>query len=314
MIVKKIVVFLVVAGLSTAVGAQSVLLIPDSTADRVSAFSPVDGSIIDLNFIPPDPDNLSTPINAIRSPQGTIYVSDQLDDAVREYKLDGGFVGTVVDASNGLDNIRGIDFYEGNLYVTVGGNNGGLGDTIQRFDANGGSQITWATTNIDSPFDIIFRATTPVPTALVANIDTENIDEYDTSGNFLGSFVDSDGVSGIDFPEQLHETANGDILAGGFSVPAGIYRYDSSGNQINYFDVGTGVRGVYELQNGNILWTAGSGVFSLDPNTGQSLLITDDGSFRFIESVLVPEPACGLLASMAFLVAFGIRRRMGESR
>ncbi len=309
MLLRKLVILFVVVGFAVTAGAQTVLLIPDSTADRVAAFSPVDGSLIDLNFIPADPDNLSTPINAIESGRGTIFVSDQLDDAVREYAMDGSFLGTVVDATDGLDNIRGIEIYEGNLYVTVGGNTGGLVDTIQRFDTNGGSQTTWATTNVDSPFDILFRRTTSVPTALVANIDTENIDEYDTSGSFLGTFVDSDGISGIDFPEQLHETVNGDILAGGFSPPAGIYRYDSLGNQTDYYDVGTGVRGVYELQNGNILWTAGSGVFSLDPGTGVSQLITDDGSFRFIELATVPEPGCGLLICTAFVIALGIRRR-----
>lgn len=309
MFLKKAMILLVAIGLAATASAQTVLLIPDSTNDRVAAFSAADGSLINLDFIPSDPNNLSTPINAISSGRGTVFLSDQIEDAVFEYGLDGSFIGTIADATDGLDNVRGIEVFDNMLYVTVGSNAGGLQDTIQRFDTNGGSQTTWATTNIDSPFDILFRRTTSVTSALVANIDTDNIDEYDTSGNFFGTFHDSDGLTGIDFPEQLHEAANGDILAGGFSTPAGVYRYDSSGNQINYFDVGTGVRGVYELQNGNILWSAGSGVFSLDPNTGQSDLITDDGSFRFIEAVVIPEPCCSVLIWMVMLTVLGIRRR-----
>jgi hypothetical protein len=46
-------------------------------------------------------------INAVQGPNGNILVSDQVADAVFEFTPRGSFVG--IFASQGLDNIRGID-------------------------------------------------------------------------------------------------------------------------------------------------------------------------------------------------------------
>ncbi len=282
---------------ATELLAQNLLLIPDSTEDRVSAFDPFDGSLVNLDFIPNN-GLMSTPINAIASGRGTIFVSDQIADAVFEYNFDGSFVGTVLDNSNGLDNVRGIAMFGNELYVTVA--SGSLAGTVQRYDLMGG-QATFAS-GVD-PFDIYFRAND----ALVSNIADENIESYAFDGTYNGPFHDSDGVNGIDFPEQIHEALNGDVLVAGFSPPAGVYRYDSMGNQINYFDVG-GARGVYELGNGNLLFTTGSGVFSLDQATGATVQIAT-GSYRFIENVsTIPEPGCAAILIIAGLW-MGQRRR-----
>ena len=116
------------------------LLIPESTNDRVMAFDPVTGDLIDADFIPADPDNLSTPIHAILSADGTsILVSDQIDDVVQEYDItDGSYIGVFAPAGgvdNGiLDNIRGIalDPNNGNLLVSVA--SGANADAIAEFD------------------------------------------------------------------------------------------------------------------------------------------------------------------------------------
>ncbi|MCB0250614.1 MAG: ExeM/NucH family extracellular endonuclease, partial [Anaerolineae bacterium] len=90
------------------------LLVPDSTNDRVMAFDPTTGNLVDADFIPADPDNLSTPKSAILSAGGnSILVSDQLEDVVQEYALDGSYMGIFAPAgglNNAiLDNITGID-------------------------------------------------------------------------------------------------------------------------------------------------------------------------------------------------------------
>ncbi|MCF8228234.1 MAG: hypothetical protein K9G58_09905 [Bacteroidales bacterium] len=89
------------------------LLIPESTNDRVMAFDPVTGDLVDADFIPSDVTNLATPIQAIMNHNGTgILVSDQLSDGVYEYDLDGNFVGIFAPAggvnTTMLDNARGI--------------------------------------------------------------------------------------------------------------------------------------------------------------------------------------------------------------
>ena len=55
------------------------LLIPDSQNDRVMAFDPQTGDLYDENFIPSDPTNLSTQIQAVLHQDGnSILISDQL--------------------------------------------------------------------------------------------------------------------------------------------------------------------------------------------------------------------------------------------
>ena len=94
--------------------------------------------------------------------------------------------------------------------------------------------------------------------------------------------------STIDFPEQISEAANGDIIVAGFSDPSGIYRYNSAGVEIDFIDVGPFIRGVYELANGNFLFTNFSGVFFVNPNTLFVTTIVEDGNNRFIELADLP--------------------------
>jgi len=250
---------------------DDVLLIPDWTYDRVLAFDPYDGSYI--GEIIPDDGRLSSPKSAIPSTRGTIFVSDQLEDAVFEYDTDGNYITTIVNqASSGIDNIRGITVNNGYLYVTV--YQGTYADTIQRFDLNGGSQMTWTSTQIDSPFDIHFRSND----ALVTNADSDAIDQYNHNGNWLGTFVGT----GIEFPSQIYERSNGNLYVTGSFSPAGIYEYDQNGVQLNYYPIALTMRGVYELGNGLILFTSSLSVSTYNPANGQIVDIYTDGNFNFI--------------------------------
>ena len=90
-------------------------------------------------------------------------------------------------------------------------------------------------------------------------------------------------MASIAFPEQLYETTSGNVLAAGFSTPSGLYVYDSNGNQLNYFSAVTGLRGVYQLGNGNYMVTSGTGVHILDSTTGNLISTPVSGvSGRFI--------------------------------
>ena len=89
--------------------APTFLMIPESTNDRVMSFNVATGDLMNTNFIPMDPTNLSTPIDAILTPGITIFVSDQLDDHIVAYDTLGSFLGIWVGGiPDTLDNMRGI--------------------------------------------------------------------------------------------------------------------------------------------------------------------------------------------------------------
>ncbi len=242
----------------------SLLMVPESSNDAVMSFDPNTGALINASFIPSDPTNLATPIEALLTPQATILVSDQLNDHIAEYDTTGVFSSIFFGGNTAvLDNCRGIELRPGanSVVGTIG--SGANTDAVPEFDlATGtylGNFIAPNPTFCDSPFDIIFRTSD----CLVSASTSDDITSYDLSGNHIGDFVAS-----IDFPEQLHETGSGDVLAAGFSGSSGLYIYDSNGNQLNYFGAVSGLRGAYQLGNGNYMVTSGSGVYVLDQATG----------------------------------------------
>jgi hypothetical protein len=264
---------------SVGFGQQSFLLIPDWTNDRVCALSPVDGSVINANFIPTNNTLLDSPKHALPTPYGTIFVADQLRDAVREFDGFGNYIRTIADLPNNqIDNIRGIAIRDGKLYVTVA--SGTLQNTIQRFNLDGTGQETFINANLSSPFAIFFREND----MLITNSSSHLIQRFDLDGAFLNTWVGST----IRFPQQItRRRSNGNLLVAGFSSPAGIYEYNDAGVQVAYYAVSSSPRGAYELENGLILFTDAAGVKVFDPNapnpasTVQTVLT--GGNYQYIE-------------------------------
>ncbi|MCI0488357.1 MAG: hypothetical protein L0229_17345 [Blastocatellia bacterium] len=200
------------------------LMVPESTNDRVMLFDAFDGSLVNAAFIE-DPANLSTPINAIAA-NGEIWLSDQIDDGVFRYDIDtGAFLGALVDT--GLDNVRGIEFVNDTLFVTnAGAGNGAPGPAIVMFDADG-NNLGFFNAGISSPFDVFAKD----GELLVADINNDVIERYDLAGNDLGTFAPVNT-----FPEQIARRSNGNILVANFSgTQEGILEFDSDGNLLNLF-------------------------------------------------------------------------------
>jgi len=293
-------------GISTNLGvnsnsdqlAVSLLMVPESTNDAVMAFDPMTGDLIDANFIPPDPTNLSTPIEAGLTPAPTILVSDQLDAAVQMYDTSGAFIITFFGGNTSiLDNIRGIAFTPGyaSLCVTVG--SGANADAVAEFDPFGnyiGNFIAIGSGGLASPFDIEFRAAD----CLVAGINSDAVHQFDLSGNPIAVFAPVDN-----FPEQVTEFPNGNVGVADFSgAQTGVIIFDATGTQLNLFTGVSGNRGVYQLGNGNILTTNGAGVHELDGTTGALLRTVVSGvSARFISEYdlsIVPVELTAFTASV----------------
>ena len=229
-------------------GTVAVLLIPDAAENSVGMYDPSDGHYLG-DFIPPyagtEPYELLTPHSAVQGPDGLIYLSDQLADAIYRFAGDASFVDLFADASDGLDNVRGIDFRDDELFVSV--SPGSVAPFVARFDLNGNRQADFVADSSD-PFDVHFL---PNGTMLLANIEApSDVRLYDVNG---GSY---DALFAIDFPQQLQSLSNGNHLAAGW-VQAQEFGID-----------GTIIRTVAGLD-------AASGIWGLD--SGNWLIVSDDG-------------------------------------
>lgn len=276
---------------------SGVLLVPESTNRRVMALDPATGDVIDLNFIPADAVNLQTPIQAKLSPDGTrVLVSDQIRDVIQAFSVDTGlFIETFAPAGGAnnaiADNVRGWEFAPtGHALLTVG--SGANASAIAQFSPTGAplaNFIAPSVGGIASPFDIYRLPRTSGALAegqyLVSNSSNGQVNRFAADGSPLGLFA----TAGT-FAQQIHLAANGNVLVSAFSPPAGegVYEFTPGGTQVARLDNATlsGYRGVYELPNGNLLTTTGSGVHEIDRTTGALIrTIVPSVSARYIEFV-----------------------------
>ena len=277
-------------------GETGVLLVPDSAGDRIMLFSPVDGSLIDADFIT-DPgtqggiDVFNRPLNAIRV-GNEILVSDQFADVVSAFALDGTFdrvysLGGVRD-SDELDNIRGIaSLPDNSVLVANSGPTNPLREnqnSVRRLAPGTGIAMTDFAFNryggIRGPFDAILYN----GDVLIADEGCNCINRYDADGNFIERWAE-----GLDFPQQMAVTPAGNLLvcvfSGGF-----IAEFDSAGTQIGQYDPGTLslYRGIAELDNGNLFVTTTTGAYEVT-RTGLVVETEFTGTeLRYVERTTLP--------------------------
>lgn len=256
------------------------LLVPDSDNDRIMALDPATGNLIDPDFIP-NGAYFSTPIQAILNHDKTGYlVSDQLQDVVQEFDLNGNYIGVFAPASGPnpteLNNVRGICLRpNGNLLVSVGSGSSCVNaESVVEYDTDG-NFVGQFVTVVDA-FDVIYRPATD--DYLVADIENPDfIKRYDNNGNFIEIIT-----SNVNFPEQIAIASNDNILVGCFSAPSGVHEYQPDGTLVGIYGPVSGNRGAFELPNMNILTTNGSGVHEIDKNGNLIETKVDNVSARFI--------------------------------
>ncbi len=261
--------------------AQDVILIPDSSADRVWMFSAVDGTMIDDSFIT-DPgsaggfDVFDRPMEVLVSLDGSLLVTDQFANVVSQFHTDGSFVGILslggVEDTNIMNNIRGGHVLTqgagaGDVLVT---NSGAFNDlvvsqkNVKRLDPSDGLEKTDFAFNryggIRGPFDVIEYN----GEVLVADEGQDKIVRYTLDGKFNERFTSSFAVPQLDFPQQMAIASNGNLLVCSFSNGV-ILEFDSSANLVGQYDPGTLdlYRGIAELDNGNLLVSTTTGVFEV---------------------------------------------------
>lgn len=273
--------------------STGLLLVPDSTNDRVMALDPVTGNVIDPNFVPTN-NVVGTGINAILSAGGnSILLSDQIGDVVHEFDLNGNYLGIFAPAGGVnnaiLDNIRGISLdASGNLLVTVAA--GANTNAVAKFDTGGnylGNFIANASGGLGSPWDPYGRGSDWL---VSGSGGATGVLRYDLAGAFLNVFTPIST-----FPEQIGEAANSNVLVANFSPTSneGILEYTAAGTFVGRYDPTglTGYRGVHELPGGTILTTTGTGVYELDRSSNVVSTKISGVSGRFIEYVVL-QTAC----------------------
>jgi len=249
-----------------------VLLIPDSTNDVVSMFDPHDGTY--LGDLINGAGTFSTPIHAVQGPDGNIYVSDQVNDSVYVYDTTGAFLSVYADASDGLNNVRGIDFRGANLFVTSGD------DYVAEFAGPHNRLADYINDGTD-PFDVTFLADGSCVVTETNGV-PDGIRLYDPSGTFVAK------INSGDFPEQvsLDSLGPGDLLAAYFTADK-CDDFDVNGVLSQSTPSANSLRGATRLGNGNLLLTNTSlGVVEVTPGTGAIVNTRATGTgWRFIQEI-----------------------------
>ncbi len=290
----------VVVSALAASGAASgqFLMMPDSTNNRVVLFNPFDGSVVNSNYFALQG---GTPIHAMQV-GNEIWVSEQIGDRVVRFDLTGNQVGVIGGGTTGgLDNIRGMGLIGNTVYVTNGGAaNGSPGaNSVVTFDTLGNPTGSFNTTGlVPSPFGILAHQGGML---VSGSSGSDDIHRFSLAGASLGTFHNS---GSLNFAEQMNYATNGDILVAGFSTN-NIVRLDANTGAVISTFAASGARGVYQLGNGNIMWTSSAGATVFDVNTGGSSLVYSGGG-RYIDFVNIPTPGA---ASMLALVGLAATRR-----
>jgi hypothetical protein len=281
--------------MTSVVSAQSddLLLIPDSgpVLGRVWALRASDGALVSNSFIPGDA-RLTQPIQIVDSGVGTLLVTDELAKSVFEYSPAGVYLRTL---ASGLDGAFGICMHGGSAYVTSGFSNN-LGGKIYRIALDGSAPVVfsdWA--GIGDPRGIIPYA----GGFLVGNSTDDDLELVSPTGTVNPlPFFDSDGISSINFPQQLVDLGAGNVMAVGFSAPWGLFLFDSSA--VNYAsyrapEVFLSPRGGALLDNGEYLYTGGTRIdrFSTKDYVNVNIVNQSGASFRWVTRYTPPAPCVG---------------------
>ena len=277
------------APVSAGGGTSDLLLVPDSGNDRVWALSAVDGSVVNSNYFPAD-GIMKQVIQIVVSPTGTLIMTDEQMDAVFEYSATGTYIRTLAGPTDGVIGAYGACVRDGFIYFTSGAGDLTPNGKIYRVPAHGGKVSVFSDwTGVGQPRGIVSYG----DGFLVGNSTDDDIEIVSSTGIVSPTpFHNSDGVTGINFPQHMTWLASGELMVTGFSPPFGIFFYDPKGTESGRLVapyVTTSPRGAFRLDNGDTLYTAGTRIDRITLSGSTNSIVNQLGtSFRWITRVTPP--------------------------
>ena len=314
-----------------ATHAQQVLLAVDTQANRILQLSPQTGAVINGSFIV-DANSAATydfqTLRAAVQVGSQIWVSDQSPsiNAIYRFDLGGTYLGKIGGnvAGGGLSNVRGLRVIGDTVYaVNQGTANGAPGPALIRFDFNGNNLGSFATSAVGgtvglSPWDVVAYN----GRLLVSDGTSRGLQQYNLDGSYFGAFT-STQINNI--PQQMFVRANGNVLMSAQgSTPAGsfgLYELGTDGAVLRQWTntPGLGVRGVYELGNGQFLVSEAGGLSTtrglgtIDPagpaSTSNVTLIQGTFNGGWLSVAVIPEPSTWLMMAGGLAFVLVLRRR-----
>ncbi len=283
----RAVALVALAALSGAASApaqqQDLYMVTDTSNKAVVLVDAATATVVNSQFITQGSSgtyNFQVPIEALQV-NGDIWVADQVSDQLIRFDIFGNWINTV---NTGLDNVRGLTYANGKIYVVNNGTaNGAPGKRIIVFNLNGELQSNFVTGDL-------FDVTAYNGELLVSNTTLTRLERYSLSGSLLGVFHSSNGISGIDFPSQLSVGAGGEVLAAGQVAPMGLFVYNSSGVETAYYATPLAARGIARARDGRILYTSSNGVHLLDPASSITLNIMTGFAPYYVNPYRPPGP------------------------
>lgn len=311
--------------------AQQVLLAVDTQANRILQLSPQTGAVLNGSFIVDANSAVTYDFQTLRAAiqvGNQIWVSDQSPNINSIYRFDlaGAYLGKIGGnvANGGLSNVRGMRVIGDTVYVVnQGATNAAPGPALIRFDFNGNNLGSFATSAVGgtvglSPWDVVAYN----GRLLVSDGTSRGLQQYNMDGSYFGAFT-STQINNI--PQQMFVRANGNVLMSAQgSTPAGsfgLYELGTDGAVLRQWTntPGLGVRGVYELGNGQFLISEAGGLSTtrglgtIDPNgptsTSNFTLIQGNYNGGWLSVAVIPEPSAALLMAGGLAFVLMLRRR-----
>lgn len=270
---------------------DNVILVPNSLRDSVSVCAE-NGSFISLYYMYLAQGVALQPIQIIDSRRGTFLVTDLDARALLEYSREGVLLRSLAGPEHGVVSAYSVCIDAGMAYFTAPTTDPTQQNLIWRVPVDGSAppSVFFNFSGLGVPRGIIRVQNASFDGFYVGDSDGDDIERITISGQALTPFHNSDGVSGIDFPQQLVLMPDGGVLAAGFTAPSGIYRYDASGAQLVYLPT-VSPRGVHALPSGEYLYSAGVNLSAVDSESGAIRSIyagQSADSFRFITPWRIP--------------------------